>query len=233
MKKEQLSRLFAKRIEGKKFNLPDYNNKANVKWIVQHSKINCLKLNIDIPFRDIAREIDTIPDELFVRHRDEAYEGNRGWRSFALHGKAYNATRENNFYNDDRPLIWTSEAIQHCPKTVFYFQNCWPCKDLDRVRIMLLEPNGIINLHKDSTVPGVLGAVNIAITQPSGCKFYLDNFGIIPFNPGDAFLIDVSNYHTIINDSNEHRYHIIVHHNSIDSEFDSVIEKSYNSSYAG
>lgn len=232
MTKEQLSRLFAKKIEEKKFNLPDYNKKADANWIMQQSKINCLKLNIDIPLQDIRREIAAIPCELFVKHRDEAYEQNQGWRSFALHGKSYDATRENNFYNDDRPLIWTPEAIKYCPSTVFYFQNCWPCKDLDRVRIMLLEPNGIINLHKDSTVPGMLGAVNIAITQPDGCRFYLDNFGIIPFTPGAAFLIDISNYHTIINDSNEYRYHIIVHHNSTNSEFDSVIEKSYNSYYA-
>lgn len=229
--KDKISRLFAKKIEQKKFSYSFIQN-ANASWIVEHSKINCLKLNICIPYQQIEKEIKTIPPELFVSHRDESYEDNRGWRSFVLHGKSYDASREDTYYNDNRIMHWTDHAKKYCPNTVKYFKTQWPCNEFYRVRVMLLEPGGIINLHKDMSPNGNLTAVNIAITQPKDCKFYLDNYGVVPFEPGLAFLLDVSNYHTVINDSDENRYHIIVHHKKITTEFDSVIEKSYNSLYA-
>jgi hypothetical protein len=230
--KEKISRLFAKNIQNKKFKTSGYKKDATANWILQKSKLNCLKLNIDIPIDQIEKEITSIPDELFVDHRDESYEANRGWKSFVLYGKSYDATRESEFYNDDRSMIWTPEALKYCTQTVSYFQNFWPCKDFDRIRVMLLSPNGIINLHRDHSPPGSLAAVNIAITQPPGCEFYLDNYGVIPFEAGTAFMVNVSNYHTVINDSNENRYHIIVHQNNISNDLANLVKVSYNRLYA-
>lgn len=229
---EKISRLFAKVIEQKKFSLPKFNHEAEAEWILNSSRLNCLSLGISIPCHEIEQEIAQIPQHLFVGHRDTEDESNTGWKSFVLHGKSYDATREDSFYNDNRPMSWTQEAKKYCPKTVLYFQNIWPIDEFLRIRIMLLEPQGIIHVHRDSATNTGLSAVNIAITQPVGCKFYLDNYGVIPFAPGSSFLINVSNYHTVINDSKENRYHIIVHHKKSTKEFDSLIEKSYNTLYA-
>jgi hypothetical protein len=210
--KEKVSRLFSKSVEQKKFSLPKFNQAADVNWILNSSELNCLLLDIPVPYLEIEKEIVQIPQKLFVNHRDTGDENNTGWKSFVLHGKSYDATREDEFYNDGRPMIWTQEGKIYCPKTVSYFQNSWPIDEFLRIRIMLLEPQGVIHVHRDSVTNSGLSAVNIAITQPIGCRFYLDNYGVIPFSPGSSFLINVSNYHTVINDS--------------------LVEKSYNKLYA-
>lgn len=214
--KEKLSRLFVKNLTQKTFDNPTF----------------CLKLDIDIPLEQIEKEICSIPDELFVAHRDDNYEDNRGWRSFVLHGKDQTASREDGYYNDERSMDWTAAALQYCPQTVEYFKTQWPCNEFYRVRVMLLEPNGIINLHQDPVDGELVYPVNIAITQPEECKFYLDNYGVVPFEPGTAYMIDISKLHTVINDSNKRRYHLIVHHKKLTKEFDLLIKKSYNSKYA-
>lgn len=228
---EKISRLFGKKIESKKFNLKSPEQKVDANWIINKSGLPCLKLDIQVPYKLILQEIESIPHTLFVNHRDEEYESNRGWKSFVLHGRSYDATREDHFYNDNRLMAWTKEALIYCPETVKYFQTVWPCNEFYRVRIMLLEPQGIINLHADDKV-SKLSAVNIAISQPKNCNFYLDHYGVIPFEKGDAYLIDISNLHTVINNSDLPRYHIIVHHKIITKEFDSLVEKSYNNVYA-
>ena len=58
-----------------------------------------------------------------------------------------------------------------------------------------------------------------------------NKFGVVPFETGSSFLLNISNRHTVINKSNEYRYHIIVHHLSI-KDLDSLVLKSYNKSYA-
>ena len=62
-------------------------------------------------------------------------------------------------------------------------------------------------------------------------NFYVENFGIVPFTLGSAYLLNVHNRHTVINNSNEYRYHIIVHHKDI-KKLDSFILRSYNKAYA-
>ena len=227
--KDKISRSFAKQISGKTFvqNYPD--SIKNIEHLL--TSVQCLELDIDVPHELIAAELSNIPDHLFVPHRD-TYESNIGWKSFVLHGKSYDATKEAEHYNDNRPLVWTQEAVTHCPATVSFFQNNWPSTDFERVRVMLLEPNSIINLHHDAGSSDDAWPVNIAITQPPNCNFYLDKFGVIPFSPGSAFLINVGLMHTVINDSDQKRYHIIVHHKKTNKTFDKILERSYNKLYA-
>ena len=56
-----------------------------------------------------------------------------------------------------------------------------------------------------------LGAVNVAINNPKDCKFYLQNHGVLDFKPGTAYELDLVNYHTVVNNSNVPRFHIIIH----------------------
>ena len=75
---------------------------------------------------------------------------------------------------------------------------------------MCLLPKSFINLHRDQN-HSRLGAVNVAINNPTDCKFYLQNHGVLDFKPGTAYELDLVNYHTVVNNSNLPRYHIIIH----------------------
>ena len=52
--------------------------------------------------------------------------------------------------------------------------------------------------------------------------------GTVPFKEGEAYLLDVGNFHSYYNKSKEDRYHIIVHgHYSNNKKWKKLIETSY------
>jgi Aspartyl/Asparaginyl beta-hydroxylase len=228
MDKNKITRLFAKTVTKQtphsiKYDIDisfDQISKSGLPWLI---------LDIGVPYAQILTEIKNI-SHLFVDHRDE-YNTNAGWQSFCIHGKSYNATRESEFYDDDRPYTWTQEAIELMPLTVEYFKNIWPCYEYDRLRIMKLSPGAIIEVHQDNFGPSHMHPINIAITQPTDCNFYVEDNGIIPFIPGLAVWIDVGNRHCVINDSKEERYHIIIHQKLETKEFKDLVIRSYHKNY--
>lgn len=225
---QKLSRKFAEQQALKQIINPLFNPIADAHWICSRSNLPWLKLTIPVPYEIIKEEIKNI-ENYFVSHRDD-YNEHINWQSFCIHGKSFDATREDDYYKDDRPYKWTAEALELMPQTVEYFKN-WPRKEFTRIRVMKLAPDGIISVHRDAELPGNLSPINIAITQPANCKFVMENYGEIPFTQGSAFILNVSNRHTVINDSHEYRYHIIVHQSN-DAVFDKLLVESYNNYYA-
>ena len=165
----------------------------------------CQKLDLNVPVKDIYNEIHAIKNYLHVHRSDSGI----GWESFCIHGQAYNRTKEDSYYPDFLGYKWTPEALKHMPKTIAWLKTLG-YKEFQRVRVMCLLPKSFINLHKDKN-HSQLGAVNVAINNPKHCKFYLQNHGVLEFEPGDAYKLDLVNYHTVVNDSNVPRYHIIIH----------------------
>ena len=208
--------------------LPEYNPTADFDWIRTNSGLPWLQLDIPVPHQTILKEIANI-QSLLSTHRDD-YGEHHGWKSFCIHGKSYDATREDEHYKDLRPYIWTPEAIKLMPDTVKYFSEQWFNCKFNRLRVMLLEPGGYISLHAD-TDQSRLSAINIAITQPSNCNFVMEKHGIIPFEPGRAFWLDISNLHTVFNNSNDPRWHLIIHQSFEDIEFQNLVVNSYKSLY--
>lgn len=225
---QKISRKFAEHNKVPRCPWPEYNSSADGNWIRSSSGLPWLKLDIEIPFEKIFLEIQNIKI-YFSDHRTD-YNEHSSWRSFCIHGKSYDSTREDEYYKDSRPYGWTPESEQMMPETVAFFKTQWPSQDFLRLRIMELAPGGIISVHTDGEGIGKLYPINIAITQPSGCDFYMEKFGIVPFSKGDSYILNVHNRHTIINNSNEYRYHVIIHHKNID-ELDQLILKSYKKSY--
>jgi len=226
--KHQLSQMMFRRYQDIQPVLPPYNPEANFEWIRTQSGLPWLQLDLAIPYETILDEICNI-QSLLIAHRDN-YGEHEGWRSFCLHGKSYDSTRESDYYNDDRPYVWTPEAQDLMPKTVNYFSKHWPATQFQRVRVMLLEPGGYITVHSDSVRPG-LSPINIAITQPQDCNFLMERHGIVPFSAGQAFWLDVSNRHAVFNNSTKPRWHIIVHQNLDNIEFQKLVVKSYKRLY--
>ena len=116
------------------------------------------------------------------------------------------------------------------PKTVEFFQIHWPGTTYRRIRVMLLEPGGYISLHSDCS-DSKLSPINIAITQPSDCHFVMEKHGAVPFLPGDPIWLDISNRHTVFNDSDQPRWHIIVHQDCDHPKFKEIVVKSYHYLY--
>ncbi len=203
---------------------------ASFEEIQSHIGLPWLRLEIGIPTETILQELEQIRPFL-VDHRDGETE-QWGWKSFCIHGKEWDATREDSYYNDHRGYKWTDPAVEHMPKTVQFFQKNWPAKTFYRVRVMLLEPGGYINIHQDYK-NSEMTAINIAITQPEDCGFVMERQGCIPFKPGEAYWLDISNRHTVFNDSDKPRWHIIVHQDIWENSFKRVVEHSYKIVYNG
>jgi hypothetical protein len=226
--KQQLANLFIKKHTGMTQPLPDHNPNATFEWIRFQSRLAYLPLNILIPTDNILEELIRIKPML-VDHRDD-YGEHQGWKSFCIHGKSYDATREDSHYNDLRPMAWTAEAQELLPATVKFFMKKWPATNYARLRVMLLEPGGYISVHSDRSDPG-LGPINIAITQPDNCEFAMDQAGCIPFTPGSAFWLDISKRHAVKNHSDQDRWHIIVHQNLDHPDFQQTVVNSYHMLY--
>jgi hypothetical protein len=226
--KQQISQLMVKKYIDYQYQLPEYNPAADFNWIQTQSGLPWLLLSLLVPYTVILEEIKNIKS-LMSAHRED-YNEHCGWKSFCIHGKSYNATKEDTYYNDDRPHIWTPEAESLMPNTVDYFKTQWPGSDYRRVRVMLLEPGGYITVHRDGNIPG-LTAINIALTQPVGCDFVMEKKGTVPFQPGRAVWLDISNNHTVFNTSNQGRWHIIVHQSMDDQKFQNEVVNSYKKLY--
>ncbi len=191
------------------------NNSIGREYLFSESKY--LKLNLSVPFKEIEQEAKALRSR-FIEYRGK---DSNGWHSLPIIGKS--STEPNSWQSyfptaaDAIPHMKWTDISSHCPVTVNWLKNIYPSNSYARVRFMLLEPGGVIDFHKD-TDHKVLGAVNIAITNPKGCAWHWRDGETLEFNPGDAYAMNLGYEHSIRNDSDEDRYHIIVHHyDSIDA----------------
>lgn len=154
-------------------------------------------------------------DHLYVSHRSQDSKngyGHRGWNSITLHGIDQNKTEHYTKYGfsnlEEANYKWT-DVCSLIP-TITEFVQSLPYDKFDRVRIMRLEPKGYIMPHADG--PGrIFSPLNIAINNPQGCDFIFKNAGIVPFKAGTGMVLDIAREHSVINNSDQARYHIIVH----------------------
>jgi hypothetical protein len=154
-------------------------------------------------------------DDLYFNHRSQDRKkgyGHEGWQSLTLHGIDKHKTEHYTKYGftslDEAGYHWT-DACDRLPNLCKFLKSL-PYTKFDRVRIMRLAPGGYIMPHTDG--PGRLfGPLNIAINNPEGCHFVFKEKGIVPFKAGNGMVLDVAREHIVINQSNEARYHIIVH----------------------
>lgn len=195
-------------------------------WVNWECKYPWLKLQIDAPFKEMLDEAKNIK-HMFVEHRNDE---SQGWKSICLHGidnYVTNPPREHGL-EWDAPRIWTS-ASNHCPVTTNYFKNIFPFSAYDRLRFMLVEPGGYVNVHHDGFYEeNPSRAVNISLNNPKDCHLVTEN-GIVPFeDAGSVMHFNIAYKHCVINNSNEDRYHIIVH--GVETyQFNTIVYNSYES----
>jgi len=163
---------------------------------------------------EILTELDEI-DYLFVAHRDKekiSSYGHEGWYSITLHGISYDKTENFDRYGfvsqEEANYNWT-DICEQLPNTINVIKSL-PFNSYGRVRIMRLSPGGYIMPHTDG--PGrIFGPCNFAISQPQDCEFVFENYGVVPFKVGRGFMLDIGIKHAIYNDSDQYRYHVIIH----------------------
>jgi len=198
--------------------------RPSTEWICSQSNLPYLRIDMDVPVDEIFDEWQNVADDAVVHRGNDTYvnTSNRGWKSLSLYGVSDKDTE-----TSEGNLSWTMAAGK-CPKTVQWLNENFIIGPMTgRIRFMLLEPMGVIVLHKDRDTKG-LYEINIPITNPVGCKFIFKNYGTVPFEKGGVFLMDVSNEHFVYNDSTQPRLHIIVH-SQLKNE--KLIAQSYANSY--
>jgi hypothetical protein len=203
--------------------------------------IGWIELDIDFNLTDWIEE-SKIAEQFLVTHRENG--GHKGWRSCCIHGidtdktghwAQYSATEEDITYK------WT-DLSKLTPKITNFWKS-FPTERFARLRFMELEPNGFIAPHDDSP-SGVKNTefdmmdhmipINLAITHPDNCQMQLEGYGRVPFRAGRAFIVNITNVHSAINNSNQPRMHMIAHCiiGNKKKEFAELVVRSYNKHHA-
>lgn len=213
------------------------------RWILNEANFGWIELDLQIDIAGWQLEAQqAVP--YFVAHRED---NNVGWNSCCIHGIDTDKTGAwtNYGYTDEStvPYTWT-ELSYKVPNVKSFWQNEFPADNYRRVRFMELNPLSAITPHSDmpGKLPGEQGMdmlefgvpVNIAVVHPEDCHMVLEGYGRVPFKEGKAFIVNIRNYHSVINFSNQPRVHVIGHcygYGSKQKEFAELLVKSYEKMY--
>ena len=209
------------------------------RWILNESNFGWIELDLNIDVADWQLEAHQA-EPYFVAHREEQ---NTGWNSCCIHGIDVDKTGAwtNYGYIDEKqvPYNWT-ELSYKTPTVKNFWRHQFPSDHYRRIRFMELEPESAITPHSDmpGRLPGEAGMdmldfgvpVNIAVVHPADCYMVLEGYGIVPFKEGKAFIVNIRNFHSVINFSKQSRIHVIGHSygygNKLE-DFANLIVRSY------
>lgn len=209
-------------------------------WLLNESNFGWLKLDLEIDIDFWKAEYENCKGSL-VPHRED--DNNNGWNSTCIHGIDTHCTGAWTNYGytneTDVPYKWTS--ISNSAQTIkTFWQEQFPADNYRRVRFMELESLSSITPHSD--MPGRLPGeenfnalefgvpVNISVIQPSNCFMTLENYGVVPFKEGEAYIVNIRHYHSVLNMSDTPRIHVIGHpfgYGSKKEQFVDLVARSY------
>jgi hypothetical protein len=187
-----------------------------------------LKLDIELPYEKMYEEAFALLHK-FTPHRDGEY-AHDGWKSLTIHGlghdkhesyKEYGYATGKDASND---MFWT-EIADLCPITTRWLKEVFPCNKYGRVRFMLLRAGGSIALHKDSSIK-LIENINIALNNPAGCKWIWGDGEELDMEPGGVYAMNLYYDHSVVNNSNKDRIHMIIARHDSTEEWKALIEKA-------
>jgi len=197
-------------------------------WIMHESNITHLPLDIDVPQKDIFSEWQTVMDRVTPHTKADGSpmdSRHTGWQSLELFapppGKTTVNSDRHGFISNDKHS-WTDTA-NDCPITVQWWKDTFKEDNfIGRLYFSWLLPGGSIGAHRDGQHSSLHGA-NVAITNPAGCHFHNGRAGIIDFDSHPVNMMNVSDKHWVLNNSDEPRLHMI-YNGKVPVE---IIERSY------
>ena len=220
------------------------SNIEKARWILNEANFGWIELDLEIDLAGWQLEAHQA-EPYFVAHRED---NNTGWNSCCIHGIATDKTgawTNYGYTNEaDVPYDWT-ELLHKSPTVRRFWENEFPSQHYRRIRFMELDPTSAITPHSDmpGKLPGEQGMdmldfgvpVNIAVVHPEDCYMVLEGHGVVPFKEGRAFIVNIRNYHSVINFSKQSRIHVIGHsHGYGDKQaaFADLLVRSYEKMYA-
>lgn len=188
--------------------IDEYNNRET-KTLLPYIPISKCKDFPEPNFQKILEEVHHL-DDYFIPHRN--YDGHKDWSSICLFGlsSVHIGSHESVGYDEFNELLHWTDVSYFTPTIVDYVKQL-KYEQLSRVRIMKLGKQGYISPHQDVPKPSVGGALNISLSNPIGCKFYIEDRGFLPFHKYFAIHPNIGYKHCVYNESNEIRYHLIIH----------------------
>lgn len=182
--------------------------------ITRESRQHWVQLDFDVPVDLLLEEYYTLKTK---EHRPE--DGHIGWRGVTVFG------------TDDTRSHWETGRGEwkDCPNTRKFVESL-PYSRIDQVRFLVLEAKGFIKEHVDVPDRNWLDPLHIALTYPTDCIFYQD--GIIPFAPGRSFVVNIHYPHSVINNSNEDRIHLLVNGKKRKDFYDHMVAQRLESNYS-
>jgi hypothetical protein len=188
-----------------------------------------LKLDIAVPYKEMLEEARRLKHR-FTDHRGDE---SKGWKSLALYGLDENRHENWAEYgytsaaDAARDFVWTT-ASKECPVTMDFLLNHFPSKKYGRVRFMLVEAGGYIGLHRDSkSMIYLTENINIALNNPVDCIWkWGDGEPALHMEPGGAYAMNITYEHSVVNNSNEDRFHLIVARHDATDDWKALINKA-------
>lgn len=195
--------------------------------ILYHLKFRpYIELPITFDHKACLSEASALLDK-FVVHRnyDQSSETTGKWKSLGINALDGDSSKTLNHpsYGVTEPQYSLTDVARQCPETFAFLESITDLSQCQRVRFMLLEPGAKISPHSDSLTKDMTEttlAVNIALNMPEGCEFWssLNSDGSknaysskLPMKDGSLFIFNNSQFHSVQNNSNMARIHIIIH----------------------
>ena len=189
-----------------------------------------LKLDVPMPYSEMLSEAFALVDK-FTPHRSGDY-GHEGWESLTIHGLGWDRHENWSDYgykkgkdaSDD--MHWT-EIADLCPITTQWLKEVFPSNKYGRVRFMLLRAGGHITMHKDSSIK-LIENINVALNNPVGCKWIWGDGEELIMEQGGVYAMNLFYHHSIVNNSNEDRMHMIIARHDATDEWKKLIDDAAN-----
>ena len=176
------------------------------------------------PHEQALKEAKNLPINLYYAHRINPNRRQDIYQ-FSIFGKQCNGKAS--FSDTDN--YFTDEARTYLPTIVDYYENVFP-QNYTAIRLASLKAGGSILPHIDNKQKGFFtpgrSSFNTAINMPKGVVWNIGKT-TIPFRAGESNAIDFSIEHSVINNSTEDRYHLLIGVFNESTEFKRIVEDSY------
>jgi hypothetical protein len=206
--------------------------------ILRNKNIPWLELNMQFD-SDVWKQQALEAEPYYQEYRDS---DSVDWAACCLHGlgvdKIY--TADNYGHNEFiAPYQYTDLSYQ-TPVITDFWKNQFPAEQYTRIRFMRIGPQGSINWHNDGQLPEDIDPlesilpINLAISNPVNCRMEIKGHGVVPWQDGKIFMINISKDHAVFNQSSKPRVHMIANIilGNKKKEFCEMLVRCYNKQYA-